>query len=243
MHISMRFMIAALSATVLAPGLTGSGRADAQAPGQWVVPAGFEVTVFADSARNARSMALGPGGTVFVGSRTAGKVHAVVDRYGDHRADRVVLIASGLDQPNGIAVRNGALYVATASRLLRYDTTEPPVRTLGAHAAALGFTFYTGSMFPTRYRNAVIVAEHGSRPRSVPSGHRVMAAQTDGRRVTSYEPLIQGFLPSAAATAEGGRGATRAATGRPVDVLQLPDGSVLISDDAGNRLLRLSYRQ
>ena len=69
-------------------------------------------------------MALGPQGTVFVGSQYAGKVHAVVDRDGDHKADRVVTIASGLDQPNGVAMRNGALYVATASRILRFDDIE-----------------------------------------------------------------------------------------------------------------------
>src|SRR2546428_3597666 len=83
----------------------------AQQP-QWVVPAGFHVTVFADSVENAREMALGPQGTVFVGSMRAGKVHAVIDRNGDHKADRVVLIASGLDEPNGVAIHNGALYVA-----------------------------------------------------------------------------------------------------------------------------------
>ena len=65
-----------------------------------------------------------------------------------------------------------------------------------------------------------------------------MVAHTDGRRVTSYEPFVSGFLPS---NAPGGRGATTAARGRPVDVLQLPDGSVLISDDTGNRLIRVSY--
>ena len=95
----------------------------AQQP-QWVVPAGFHVTVFADSVENAREMALGPQGTVFVGSMRAGKVHAVIDRNGDHKADRVVLIASGLDEPNGVAIHNGALYVATASKLLRFDDIE-----------------------------------------------------------------------------------------------------------------------
>ena len=69
-------------------------------------------------------MAIGPQGTVFVGSQYVGKVHAVVDSDGDHKADRVVVIASGLDQPNGVAMRNGALYVATASRLLRFDDIE-----------------------------------------------------------------------------------------------------------------------
>ena len=109
---------------VLASVLLVPGHVRAQSPGQWVVPAGFQVAVFADSVENAREMALGPQGTVFVGSRTAGKVHAVIDRDGDQKADRVVLIASGLDQPNGVAVRNGALYVATASKLLRFDDIE-----------------------------------------------------------------------------------------------------------------------
>ena len=120
-------------------------------------------------------------------------------------------------------------------------TTEPPALKLGAHVASLGFTFYTGSMFPAHYRNAVIVAEHGSWNRSKPSGYRVMVAFTDGRRVTGYEPFLDGFLPGPPDSVPGGWEATRSALGRPVDVLQLPDGSVLISDDTRNRLLRVSY--
>jgi glucose/arabinose dehydrogenase len=376
---------AAFASVLLSPGLAASGLAHAQSAGQWVVPAGFQVSIFADSVANARSMVLGPRGTVFVGSQRAGKVHAVVDRDGDHKADRVVVLASGLDQPNGVAFRNGALYVATASKLLRFDdierqldsppapvvvrdslpnpraghtwkfiafgpddllymsvgapcnvcvsppmvstivrmkpdgsalevfaegvrnsvgfdwhpgarelwftdngrdmlgddvpgdelnvawkpglhfgfpfchqgdvadpqfgaqracpTTEPPAKTLGAHVAAIGMTFYTGTMFPASYRNAVIVAEHGSWNRSVPSGYRVMVAQTDGRRVTSYEPLVEGFLPGVRSNLPGGRAAASAAVGRPADVMQLADGSILISDDLGNRLLRVSYRR
>ena len=95
----------------------------AQGP-KWMVPEGFHVSVFADSIVNAREMALGPRGTVFVGSMFAGKVYAVIDRDGDHKADRVVVIASGLNQPNGVAIHNGALYVATNSRILRFDDIE-----------------------------------------------------------------------------------------------------------------------
>jgi glucose/arabinose dehydrogenase len=108
-------VITALSCIVLLPGLTASGRLGAQTPNQWVVPAGFQVTVFAENVGNAREMALGPRGTVFVGSWT-GKVYAVIDRNGDHKADRVVVIASGLDQPNGVAMHKGAQYVATKSK-------------------------------------------------------------------------------------------------------------------------------
>src|SRR6266704_5763832 len=121
--ISKPSVITALSCMALLPALTASSRLRAQTPNQWVVPAGFHVTVFADSVGNAREMALGPRGTVFVGS-WIGNVYAIIDRNGDHKADRVVVIAKGLDQPNGVAMRNGALYVATASRLLRFDDIE-----------------------------------------------------------------------------------------------------------------------
>jgi len=118
------------------------------------------------------------------------------------------------------------------------STAEPPAQKLGAHVASIGMTFYTGNMFPASYRNAVFIAEHGSWNRSTPNGYRVTVARTDGRRVTSYEPFLQGFLP---ASAGGGRGAAGAASGRPADVLQMPDGSILVSDDTGNRILRVSY--
>lgn len=384
MNNSNRFVFAALL-SVFTPGLTPFTELSAQQPGQWVVPPGFHIDVFADKVENARDMALGPKGTVFVGSMAAGKVYAVVDRNRDYKADRVVVIASGLTMPNGVAIHNGSLYVATASKILRFDdierrldnppapvvvrdnlpnpdaghmwkfiafgpdgllymsvgapcnvcltppmvsaivrmkpdgsnlevfaqgirntvgfdwhpsshelwftdngrdmlgddvpndelnvawkrglhfgfpfchqgdvsdpefgkqracsTTEPPVQKLGAHVAALGFTFYTGRMFPSSYKNAVIIAQHGSWNRSVPSGYRVMVAHTNGRHVTSYDTLVDGFLPGSRASNPGGWAATRAALGRPVDVLQMPDGSVLISDDTGNRILRLSYRR
>jgi len=123
------------------------------------------------------------------------------------------------------------------------STTEPPVQKLGAHVAAIGMTFYTGDMFPASYKNSVIIAQHGSWNRSKPSGYRVMVAHTDGRRVTSYETLLDGFLPGSRDSLPGGWEAGRIARGRPADVLQLPDGSILISDDTGNRILRVTYRR
>jgi glucose/arabinose dehydrogenase len=84
------------------------------------VPAGFRIAVYAEGVENARQMALGPDGVVFVGSRSAGKVHAVVDRDGDGTADEVVVVASGLDMPSGVAFRDGALYVAEVSRVRKY---------------------------------------------------------------------------------------------------------------------------
>ena len=55
--------------------------------------------------------------------------------------------------------------------------------------------FYTGTMFPATYKNAAIIAQHGSWDRSTPSGYRVMAARTDGRTTSNFEPLVDGFLP------------------------------------------------
>src|SRR5690606_34725363 len=126
MIVSRPLVIVVLAAGLASNPLAAQQRAP-QAPRpspELTVPAGFEIAVYADSVPNARSMALGPRGTVFVGSRTGDKVHALVDSDGDYKADRRIVIASGLDQPNGIAMRDGALYVATASRLLRFDDIE-----------------------------------------------------------------------------------------------------------------------
>jgi glucose/arabinose dehydrogenase len=101
-----------LSALVLFSSVIAAAHLQAQMPQRWVVPPGFHVSVYAEDVGNAREMALGPRGTVFVGS-WIGKVYALIDRNGDHKADRVVTIATGLDEPNGVAVHNGALYVAT----------------------------------------------------------------------------------------------------------------------------------
>ena len=88
------------------------------------LPPGFEISVYAEGVDNARQLALGAGGTVFAGSRKAGKVHAVVDRDGDHVADRVTLVDEGLRMPSGIAYRDGSLFVAALDRILRYDDIE-----------------------------------------------------------------------------------------------------------------------
>jgi len=86
------------------------------------LPPGFEIGVYAEIPE-ARSLAASPAGTLFVGSRRAGTVHAV-SPGSQGRAGRVHRIASGLDSPNGVAFRDGALYVAEVSRILRYDGIE-----------------------------------------------------------------------------------------------------------------------
>jgi glucose/arabinose dehydrogenase len=349
-------------------GFLPSGAAEAQ---DLSLPPGFRIAVYATNVPNARQMALGPAGVVFVGSKSEGKVYAVVDRDGDHKADAVHVLASGLNMPSGVAFRDGALYVAAVNRVLRLrdvarDLTHPPApevvsdafpsdahhgwkfiafgpdgrlyvpvgapcnvcaitgplhatitrldvgggrpevvargvrnsvgfdfqpgtgelwftdngrdwlgddqppdelnhltrpgehfgfphchgdgirdpeynggracdqftapaRLLGPHVAAIGMRFYTGTMFPEKYRGGVFIAEHGSWNRSTPVGYRVTFAKVEGGRATSYEPFAQGWL----------KGNT--ASGRPADVLVMPDGALLVSDDKAGRIYRISY--
>jgi glucose/arabinose dehydrogenase len=103
------------------------------------LPPGFEIRLYARGVEGARSMAPTPDGTLFVGTRRAGKVYAVVDRDGDHQADEVLTVAQGLDVPNGVAFHAGALYVAEVSRVWRYDGIEarlkaPPAPVLVSEA-------------------------------------------------------------------------------------------------------------
>jgi glucose/arabinose dehydrogenase len=89
-----------------------------------LLPPGFEISLFASGVTGARSLALGDEGTIFVGTRSEGRVYALKDSDGDFRADTTYIIAEGLNSPNGVAFRNGALYVAEIGRVLRYDAIE-----------------------------------------------------------------------------------------------------------------------
>jgi glucose/arabinose dehydrogenase len=106
-----------------------------------------------------------------------------------------------------------------------------PARKLGPHVAALGMRFYTGRMFPEEYRNQVLIAEHGSWNRSHKIGYRVTLVRLEGSRALSYEPFAEGWL-------QGER-----AWGRPVDVLVMPDGALLVSDDSVGAIYRITYRK
>lgn len=88
------------------------------------LPEGFKIEVYADSVDGARSMAMGDDGTLFVGTRNDKTVYAIQDRDRDYKADRIMILDSTLEVPNGIAFRDGSLYVAQVSRLLRYDSIE-----------------------------------------------------------------------------------------------------------------------
>jgi glucose/arabinose dehydrogenase len=348
------------------------------------LPPGFTISLFAEGIQNPREMTLSPSGILYVGTQEAGNVYALPDRNKDNKADQVIAIALGLNAPNGVAFKDGALYIAETNRILRIDDIEsmlnatgagalgfvgalgvvydrlpsdrehgwrfmrfgpdgllylpvgapcnicepdptryagifrmkpdgtgfepfaqgvrntvgfdwhpdtkelwftdngrdllgdelpsdelnhapmrgmnfgypychqgdiadpqlgakrkcaeftPPAYKLGPHVAAIGMRFYTGSSFPSRYRNQIFIAQHGSwnrTPGAGPVGYRVMVAHLDakGEKVVSYETFADGWL-------QGAR-----AWGRPVDVLVMPDGALLVSDDTGNAIYRIAY--
>jgi glucose/arabinose dehydrogenase len=339
------------------------------------LPPGFSIAVYSSAVPGARSLAQSPKGIIYVGSRGQGKVYALVDKDKDGRAEQVFTIASGLSSPNGVAWRDGSLYVAEISRVLRFDDIDdhlanpprpvvvtdayphdashgwkfirfgpdgklyvpvgapcnicepvdptyasitridpsapgdgkpeivasgirnsvgfdwqpgtgvlwftdngrdwmgdnmppdelnraprtglhfgypychagrypdpelggkhpcsqfvPPAINLGPHVAALGMRFYTGRMFPPRYRGQIFIAEHGSWNRSDPIGYRLTLVRVEGDRAVSYEPFAEGWL-----SRFGG------VSGRPVDVEVMPDGALLVSDDYAGAVYRITW--
>ncbi len=109
------------------------------------------------------------------------------------------------------------------------DYTKP-VQKLGAHVASLGMTFYTGTKFPKEYKNQIFIAEHGSWNRSKKSGYRVTLVKINSKgEALRYEPFATGWL----------KGEDN--WGRPVDVLNTPDGGLLISDDLADVIYKIAY--
>ena len=110
-----------------------------------------------------------------------------------------------------------------------------PVVKLGPHVAALGMRFYTGQQFPPAYRNNIFIAEHGSWNRSAKVGYRVVRVMLDGQgKVLGQETFVDGWLGKDGAGKE-------TVNGRPVDVLVMPDGALLISDDQAGAIYRVRY--
>jgi glucose/arabinose dehydrogenase len=337
------------------------------------LPKGFSISVYAE-VEDARSMALSPSGTLFVGNRSEDKVYAVKDTDGDKVADKKWVLATGLNMPNGVAFKDGDLYVAEVNKVHKfagieskldkptsqviYDkfptekhhgwkyiafgpdgklyvpvgapcniceskdpiyasitrmnadgtgievfangvrntvgftwhptakniwftdngrdmlgddvppcelniATKPgqhfgypychggtikdpefgdkkpcsefiqPAQNLGAHVAPLGLKFYTGSMFPSEYKNQIILAEHGSWNRSKKSGYKLSLVKVnEAGKATSYTAFASGWMDDA----------TQKVWGRPVDVLLMPDGSMLVSDDQAGVIYRIVYK-
>ena len=112
----------------------------------------------------------------------------------------------------------------------RCDEFSPPAQNLGPHVAALGMRFYSGRQFPAQYHNRIFIAEHGSWNRSKKIGYHISMVTLEGNRAVAYESFASGWL-------QGG-----SAWGRPADVLVLPDGSLLVSDDHAGAVYRIRYQ-
>lgn len=112
------------------------------------------------------------------------------------------------------------------------DEFAKPMQNLGAHVAPLGLKFYTGKMFPIEYKNQIILAEHGSWNRKTKSGYKLSVVKMENGKVVSYQPFATGWLDES----------TQKVWGRPVDVLLLPDGSMLVSDDQAGVIYRITYK-
>jgi glucose/arabinose dehydrogenase len=104
-----------------------------------------------------------------------------------------------------------------------------PAALLGPHNAPLGMRFYTGKMFPAKYRNAIFIARHGPWNRTNKYADVAVAFVNAKGKVTSVEPFLTGFVKD------------NAYVGRPVDVMVMPDGSMLVSDDHAGAVYRISY--
>ena len=105
-----------------------------------------------------------------------------------------------------------------------------PAALMGPHAGALGMRFYTGAMFPATYKNTAFIARRGSWNREQKFGYDVVQAKISGGKATLV-PFMTGFLDTA----------SNSFWGRPVDVQQLPDGSLLVSDEFNGAIYRVSY--
>lgn len=108
-----------------------------------------------------------------------------------------------------------------------------PVQKMGPHVAPLGLKFYSGSMFPETYKNQVFVARHGSWNRTKKSGHDLALVKIKDNKSEGLESFASGWLDDE----------SQKVWGRPVDVLMLNDGSMLVSDDFANVIYRISYQQ
>ena len=107
---------------------------------------------------------------------------------------------------------------------------EPPAITDTAHSAPLGLAFYTGTTFPAAYQGDAFMTYHGSWNRSVPTGAKVVRVRVQSGRPTAIEDFATGWQ-----LANGSR------WGRPVGLLVMPDGALLVSDDDGGRIWRITY--
>lgn len=130
----------------------------------------------------------------------------------------------------GFPYRYGRALIDTSFKTaLPEQHFQPAAVELPAHVAPLGMRFYTGASFPEEYHHQIFLAEHGSWNRSIPQGYRVSVVKLENNRAVSYEHFATGWLQQ------------NHYWGRPVDVLVMPDGALLVSDDFANCIYRIAY--
>lgn len=152
------------------------------------------------------------------------------DEWGDDRPPEELNHAPQAGLHFGFPYRYGkGLLDTTFKTSLPASAFQPAALEMPAHVAPLGMRFYTGNSFPEPYRNQIFLAQHGSWNRSQPQGYRIALVRLKDNRVASYEHFITGWLIE------------DKYWGRPVDVMVMPDGALLISDDFANCVYRVSY--
>ena len=196
-------------------------------------PDGTGYRVYASGIRNPVGLALQPG------TDTLWTAMNERDNYGD---DLVPDYATSLRDGgfygwpySYIGSNYDPRYIGAFPDLVK-GATVPDVL-IPSHSAALGITFYTGTQFPERYRNGGFVALHGSWNRSSAAGYKVIFFPMANGRPGPIEDFLTGFLAS-----DGTNGTPIQKWGQPVGVTVAPDGSLLVSDDTGNRIWKVSAR-
>jgi len=128
------------------------------------------------------------------------------------------------------AVCDCVIYFDAKTSDRAFDPGPKPLTLLGPHSAPLGMRFYTGNMFPAEYKNAIFIARRGSWNRTNKIGGDIVVVKLnkDGS-FRSMEPFLTGFIQN------------NNYVGRPVDVLVIKEGSLLVSDDYNGAVYRISY--
>jgi glucose/arabinose dehydrogenase len=154
------------------------------------------------------------------------------DMLGDDRPTDELNIASKKDMHFGFPFcHQGDILDPQFGKDKSCDGYTKPAMKLTPHGASLGIQFYTGSMFPDEYKNIAFIAEHGSWNRSTLTGYRIMMVKTKDNKPVEYIPFATGWLQNGEAW------------GRPVDMEVAPDGALLLSDDKGGVIYRISYKK
>jgi glucose/arabinose dehydrogenase len=182
--------------------------------------------VFARGLRNAVGLALHPlTGELWVTDNGS-------DLMGDNiPPDTVYIVRDGMDA-GWPRCQSGRIVAPEFGGPGACDGVAQPAIELQAHSASLGLTFYTGTQFPSEYHNGLFIAFHGSIYRSVPTGYKVVFVPLDGSQPAGpVRDFATGWL----------RGTQ--ALSRPVGLAGAPDGSLMISDDKGGRIYRITYSQ